>query len=410
MHSDIHLPPGASRPLPKIFIMSTPDIQALVAQLQLQVVDGAFQAELNGRHFKIQPRLHETLTVLKQEGIDPGCERLMERWGVAPAEREAMKADLLARVAGLAGEPTRRAYIHTSITVMAAPLVQRLASRLAGLFAAPLVWAVSLLTALVLGDLFIFHQVGGTTLRSLDLTALDLAMGYACIVAVLLFHELGHAAGMRHVGQQPQEIGFGFYLIFPVFFANVSNAWLVDRRARFVVNLGGIYFQMLAAVVLYAGIALTSGHTQAWLTLAFKSNLATAIFVLIPFIRNDGYWLLADFLGLHDLYQRAGGMCWIIFQRLRNRLPVTGTEWFIAGYAICNYLFLCFVTWGLFKSTYISFSRSIDIVSSQSWQILAFDHPRILFSSAVSLILLFFFARPFLMRAYSHVKSRTPSP
>ncbi len=390
--------------------MSTLDIPALVAQVQLQVVDGAFQAELNGRHFKIQPRLHETLTVLKQEGVDAGCERLMDRWGVAPAGRDAFKADLLARIAGLAPERPSRSYIHTSITVLPATLVQRLAARLAGLFAAPLVWAVSLLTVAVLADLFVFHQVGGTQLRSLDLTALDLLMGYACIVAVLLFHELGHAAGMRHVGQPPQEIGFGFYLIFPVFFANVSNAWLVDRKSRFVVNLGGIYFQMLATVVLYAGIALTSGHTQAWLTLAFKSNLATAIFVLIPFIRNDGYWLLADFLGLHDLYQRAGGMCWIVFQRLRARLPVTGTEWFIAGYAVCNYVFLAFVSWGLLKSTYISFNRSFDIASTQSWQILALDHPRILFSSAVSLILLFFFARPFLMRAYSHVKSRTPSP
>jgi len=386
--------------------MSTLDISTLLAQVQIKVVDGAHQAALNGRHFKIQPRMYEALGILKEEGADAGSARLMERWDIAPEARADFKTDLLRQVASLAPERAARSYIQASITVMPAPLVQRLAAHLALLFRAPVVWTVCLLALLVLGDLFLFHQVGGTQLRSLDLTGRDLLMGYLCVLVVLLFHELGHAAGMRHVGQQPHEIGFGFYLIFPVFFANVSNAWLVDRRSRFVVNLGGIYFQLLAAVILYIGIALTEGHTQAWLSLAFKSNLATALFVLIPFIRNDGYWLLADFMGLHDLYQRAGGMCWIVYRKLREKTAVSGTEWFIAAYAVCNYSFLAFVCYGLLNSSYRNFSQTIEILVHHSWEFLALEHPRLLVSSAISLVVLFFFTRPFLLRAYTHVKSR----
>lgn len=386
--------------------MSTLDISTLISQVQIRVVDGAHQAALNGRHFKIQARMYEALGVLKEAGVDAGSERLMERWGVAPESRPAFKADLLEQVARLAPERASPSYIHAAMTVLPATLVQRLAARLAPLFGRPVVWTVCLLALLVLGDLFLFHQVGGTQLRSLDLTGRDLLMGYVCILFVLLFHELGHATGMRHVGQQPHEIGFGFYLIFPVFFANVSNAWLVDRKSRFVVNLGGIYFQLLASVILYIGIAFTDGHTQAWLTLAFKSNLATALFVLIPFIRNDGYWLLADFLGLHDLYQRAGGMCWIIYRKLRERAAISGTEWFIGIYAVCNYSFLIFVCVSLLKSSYRNFSQTLEILVHHSWEFLALEHPRLLVSSAISLIVLFFFTRPFLLRAYTHVKSR----
>ncbi len=386
--------------------MSTLDISNLIAQVQVKVVDGAYQAAFNGRHFRIQPRMYEALGVLQEDGVDAGSERLMERWGIAPESRSAFKTELLEQVARLAPERASTSYIQASVTVLPASLVQRLSVHLALLFRRPVVWTVCLLALLVLGDLFLFHQVGGTQLRSLDLSGRDLLMGYLCVLAVLLFHELGHAAGMRHVGQPPHEIGFGFYLIFPVFFANVSNAWLVDRHSRFVVNLGGIYFQLLASVILYIGIALTEGHTQAWLSLAFKSNLATALFVLIPFIRNDGYWLLADFLGLHDLYQRAGGMCWIVYRKLREKAAISGTEWFIAVYAVCNYSFLGFVCYGLLNSSYRNFSQTLEILVHHSWEFLALEHPRLLVSSTISLVVLFFFTRPFLLRAYTHVKSR----
>jgi putative peptide zinc metalloprotease protein len=383
--------------------MSEPDIHALLEQLQIQVVDGGYQAVLNGRHFKIKPQLYEALVVLKAHGVEVGLGRICESWGLAGEGFEAFRAQLLDSIASLASVPVRKSYIHSSFTLLSAPLVRGLSLRLAGLFQRWLVWVVGLLCLLVFGDLFFFHQVGGSHLRSVDLSALDWLVSYSCIFGILLVHELGHAAAIRRAGQLPAEIGFGFYLVFPVFFANVSNAWLLGRRARFMVSLGGVYFQMLAAVLLYVGIALTSGHPQAWLSLAFKVNIVTALFVLIPFIRNDGYWLLADFLRVHDLYQRAGGMCWIVFQHLRNDRKVAGMEWFIAGYAICNYSFLTFCIWGLMVTVQANLSKCFEVIISDGWSTLLISHPKTWLVGALSAVVLHFLIYPFVKRAVRYV-------
>lgn len=384
--------------------MQIPDLAALVQRLQLQSVDGLPQAELDGRHYRLPQRLHEALSVLKQQGPQQGLRSLAQRWDVPEA---ALQAELGQSLATLTQGSAKQSYIRAGITVLPAGWVQRLANGLLPLFRWPVVLAVGLAATLMLLDLFFFKSVGGSELRRMDLTALDWLLAYAFIVIVLLFHELGHATGLRATGQLPQQIGFGFFLIFPVFYANVSNAWLVGRRARVLVNLGGIYFQMLGAILLYAAIAMTDGHTRAWLSLAFKSNLATACFVLIPFIRNDGYWLLADALGIHDLYQRAGGMCWIIMQRWLARRPVTAKEYFMGLYALCNYSFLALVVWSLCKSLYGGFSQSREIWAADGFSSLLSEHPGLLISTAISLLFFVLFTRPFIRRAYQHVKLKS---
>jgi len=389
--------------------MQTPDIPALLQRLKLQTVDGVHQAELDGRHYRLPQRLHEAASVLKLQGLESGLETLAQRWDVAAAEREQLRADLCQSLAALAQGEAKHGYIHSGVTVLKAGVVQRAAECLLPLFQRWVVLAVLLATLLVLLDLFVFKTVGGSELRRLDLSAMDWLIAYACIGIVLLFHELGHATGLRAVGQAPQQIGFGFFLVFPVFYANVSNAWLVSRRSRFVVNLGGIYFQMIAAILLYIGVAFTEGHLQACLGLAFKSNLATACFVLIPFIRNDGYWMLADWLGSHDLYQRAGGMSWIIFRRLLERRPVTRQEWCIGLYALCNYSFLAVVIWALCKSLFLGLGKVSEVLQLQGFSALATEYPGLLFSTGISLMFFVLFARPFIRRAYQHVKPKSRS-
>lgn len=380
--------------------MQAPDISDLLRRLQLQTVDGEPQAELDGRHFKLPPRLHQALTVLKEQGPEQGLDRLAQSWGM---DRQTLQDELGQSLQKLTLGEAKQSYIHTGFTVLPAPLVQRLAAALLPLFKRAVVWGVLLATAWMLLDLFVFKQIGGPKLRRIDLDAMDWLLSYAFVFIVLMFHELGHATGLRAVGQQPQQIGFGFFLIFPVFYANVSNAWSVSRRSRFIVSLGGIYFQMLGAVLLYLGVGFSTGHTQAWLMLAFKSNLATAVFVLIPFIRNDGYWLLADWLGIHDLYQRAGGMCFIIWRGLIERRTITRQEWLIGLYAVGNYGFLLMVVFSLIKSLYLGFSQSGVVLRDQGWSNLLTQHPDLLVSTAIASLFFVLFASPLVRRAYQNV-------
>jgi len=389
--------------------MQNPELASLLQRLRLQTVDGVHQAELDGRHYRLPPRLHEAACVMKTQGPEQGFATLMQRWDVAATQQSALRAELWQALTALEQSEIKHGYIHAGVTVLPASVVQRLSARLLPLFGLPAVCAVLLAFALLLLDLIVFHSVGGSELRRMDLSAADWLLGYLFTCAVLLFHELGHATGLRAVGQIPQQIGFGFFLVFPVFYANVSNAWLVARRSRFIVNLGGIYFQLIGALLLYAAIAFTDGHVRAFLSLAFKANLAAACFVLIPFIRNDGYWLLSDCLGLPDLYQRAGGMCWVIFQRLRARVSISATEWFIAAYAVCNYSFLALVILGLGRSIYRNAAQFGEIIHAGGANTLLLEHPALLVSSGITLLMFGVFTRPIIWRAYQHVKLKSRS-
>ncbi|MRW91728.1 hypothetical protein GJ699_17175 [Duganella sp. FT80W] len=137
-----------------------------------------------------------------------------------------------------------------------------------------------------------------------------------------LIHELGHSTACRYFNCPHGAIGFGLYLIFPAWYADVSKAWRLQRRQRAVVDLGGVYFQSvsLIAVDLYA---LYSGDPGA-LKLIWMVTF-TMLFTLNPVFKFDGYWLLSDLSGQHNLHRqvRAAGadLLMPLFGRARRAPP-----------------------------------------------------------------------------------------
>lgn len=61
-------------------------------------------------------------------------------------------------------------------------------------------------------------------------------------------HEIGHASACRHFGVKHGGIGFGLYLTFPVFYTDVSEIWKLKRTERIVVNMAGVYFQLILLI------------------------------------------------------------------------------------------------------------------------------------------------------------------
>lgn len=116
-----------------------------------------------------------------------------------------------------------------------------------------------------------------------------------------LLHELGHITACRYFGCQHGGIGIGLYLIFPAWFADVSPVWRLTRRQRAVVDLGGVYFQAVLLIGLDAW-ALSSGDSFI-LQLIWMITF-TMLFTLNPMFKFDGYWLLSDLSGLHNLHQQ----------------------------------------------------------------------------------------------------------
>ncbi|MEZ4986050.1 MAG: hypothetical protein R2795_13610 [Saprospiraceae bacterium] len=66
---------------------------------------------------------------------------------------------------------------------------------------------------------------------------------YPAAIAVLLLHEMGHATPAYMYKAPPDSIGFGLYLAFPVFYADVSKTWQLSPSQRLIVNAGGFIFK-----------------------------------------------------------------------------------------------------------------------------------------------------------------------
>jgi len=112
-------------------------------------------------------------------------------------------------------------------------------------------------------------------------------------------HEFGHAAACRYGGATPGAMGAGLYIVWPAFYTDVDDSYRLSRWGRLRVDLGGLYFNALIAV----GIATWWWFTkQDALLLGVASQLLQMLRQLAPYIRADGYHILADLTGVPDLF------------------------------------------------------------------------------------------------------------
>lgn len=138
----------------------------------------------------------------------------------------------------------------------------------------------------------------------------DMFYSFIAINISLLFHEIGHITAYNYFLKKENlfsfktsgQIGFGFYFIFPVYYSNVTQAWSLDTRSRIIVNLAGIYFQLLFAISILL-IALIFDVNS--LIIPAYSIIIHSIFSLNPFIRSDGYWILSDLTDTHNLLSKS---------------------------------------------------------------------------------------------------------
>src|SRR3954470_9052555 len=117
------------------------------------------------------------------------------------------------------------------------------------------------------------------------------------------FHEFGHAAALRRGGGTPGAMGAGLYLIYPAFYTDVTDSYRLGRGARIRTDLGGLYFNALAALAMF-GLWLATRWDG--LLLVIAAQILQMVRQLPPLVRFDGYHLLADITGVPDLFQRIG--------------------------------------------------------------------------------------------------------
>lgn len=161
----------------------------------------------------------------------------------------------------------------------------------------------------------------------------------------LLFHELGHIGACAKKGLRHGGIGFGFYIIFPVMYADITNVWLADKKSRIIANLSGIFNELL-----YAFIFFIIGHLANNTTFSFAAIMitTTAFFEFNPFGRRDGYWVLSDLTNTPNILLKSQKL---LRQGFRNISEYKDFNWslkeqLIAFYGLLNIsLIIYFITY-----------------------------------------------------------------
>ncbi|HEV3407903.1 MAG TPA: hypothetical protein VG079_04365, partial [Gaiellaceae bacterium] len=196
------------------------------------------------------------------------------------------------------------------VGVVPARAVRVLAAALAPLFW-PLV-LVAVIGGLIAADVWLFFLHGvAQSARDLIYQPAAIVLLYGLLVVSIVFHEFGHAAAARYGGAKPGVIGAGLYIIWPVFYTDVTDAYRLGRGGRLRTDLGGVYFNAIFIL----------GTVAAYLATGFEPLLVIIVvqhfqmlFQFLPFVRLDGYYIVGDLVGVPDMFSR-------IKPTLRSLLP-----------------------------------------------------------------------------------------
>ncbi len=222
--------------------------------------------------------------------------------------------------------------------VFSQEFVSKTASRFSTAFHLPVALGLILFIVSVAGYSLKYNLIGNITVSSI---ATGFWWGYLLFLISAFFHELGHASACAFFGARPGEIGYTIYLFIPYFYSDVSSAWEFRRMQRVIVDAGGIFFQAVAVcfyVILYS---LTDWPP-------FKSAIImigiSSLYSILPVFKADGYWMIADALGVVNLGQQRLNIFSHFYDRIRRR-PTRDLPW--PGLITCFIVLYTFISFGI---------------------------------------------------------------
>lgn len=188
---------------------------------------------------------------------------------------------------------------------------------------------------------------------------------------VKIMHEMGHAYTAAHYGCRVPTMGLAFMLMAPMLYTDVTDAWrLRERHKRLVIAGAGIMVELaLAAVCIFAWAFLPDGPLRSVaFMLATVSVVASFAINLNPFMRFDGYYLLADWLGIENLQERSFGAArWWLREKLFGLGMVCPEQLskrhvnILIVYAVCVWVYRLTLFIGIALIVYNYFFKALGI-------------------------------------------------
>ncbi|MCH7345193.1 HlyD family efflux transporter periplasmic adaptor subunit [Pelomonas sp. CA6] len=198
-----------------------------------------------------------------------------------------------------------------------------------------------------------------------------LGLGLALSLAKLL-HELGHAITAHRYGCRVPTMGVAFLVMWPVLYTDTNEAWKLTRREqRLRIASAGMLAELaLAACATLAWTFLPEGPLRAGaFMLATSSWLITLGINASPFMRFDGYFLLADALNMPNLHERAFAMgrWWLREQLYGFDDPVPevlppARRRFLIAFAFATWLYRLVLFFGIALLVYHLFFKALGLL------------------------------------------------
>ena len=210
-------------------------------------------------------------------------------------------------------------------------LTRRLTAPFTFLFRPWLMWPVLVAFAGVFWFVLFHKGVAGATAQAFHSPGL-LVLVFALAVASAGLHELATPRPPATAGPAG-GMGMGMYLVWPAFYTDVTDAYRLPRRDRLRVDLGGLYFNAVVAVV-------TMGVWLVWrqdaLLLLIALQVLQMVKQLSPIIRADGYHILSDATGVPDLFSHMGPTLRSLLPRHRHEPAALGgwQRWLVTAWVL----------------------------------------------------------------------------
>ncbi len=175
---------------------------------------------------------------------------------------------------------------------------------------------------------------------------------------VKVIHEFGHGLSCKAYKGESHEMGLLLMCFSPALYCNVTDAWTVaDKWKRIIISFAGIYVELvIAAVATFVW----------WYTphMPVINNIAMAVMVLCsvstvffnanPLMRFDGYYMLADWLEIPNLRDRANKYLTNLFLRVGLGVETPPEAYMAPGrkvlfvvFAVASYVYRWVVTFSI---------------------------------------------------------------
>jgi putative peptide zinc metalloprotease protein len=200
--------------------------------------------------------------------------------------------------------------------------------------------------------------------------------GFLGYLAALAFakslHELGHAYTATRLGVRVSHMGLALVVLWPMLYTDTGESWkLASRSKRFAIAAAGIATELGLAALATLGWSLApeGAVRQALFFLATTSWVMTLAINASPFMRFDGYFLLADALDLPNLHERSFAMARACVRRTLLGLEAPDPEpatrrmrAFLVAFAFTTWLWRLSVFLAIALAVYHFFFKLLGVV------------------------------------------------